>query len=248
MEKIKCIVLDDDLAFCERISMYASKHHQLELAGKFTDPDKAKKFLMENPVPLIFIDMEMPGITGIDFLKALSYKPYAIIITGHPDFAVKAFELEAIDYLLKPFNEERLYSAITKALVHMETKAKAAASEVLGKMISDVDDYFFVRSEQNYIKLQYKDVLYIEALQDFVQIYLKDKDKPIITLVNLKQLENTLSPIIFLRVHKSYLVNMNQITSLSGDSLMLGSKTIPIGPSYRDAVVEKIINNKVIKR
>ena len=248
MEKIKCIVLDDDLAFCERISMYASKHPQLELAGKFTDPDKAKKFLMENPVPLIFIDMEMPGITGIDFLKALSYKPYAIIITGHPDFAVKAFELEAIDYLLKPFNEERLYSAITKALVHMETKAKAAASEVLGKMISDVDDYFFVRSEQNYIKLQYKDVFYIEALQDFVQIYLKDKDKPIITLVNLKQLENTLSPIIFLRVHKSYLVNMNQITSLSGDSLMLGSKTIPIGPSYRDAVVEKIINNKVIKR
>ena len=248
MEKIKCIVLDDDLALCERIASYASKHEKLELAGKFINPEKAKKFLVENPVPLLFIDMEMPGITGIEFLSSLSYKPYAIIITGHPDFAVKAFELEALDYILKPFNEERFYSAVSRAAQAIETKTKAAASEVLGKMITYADDYFFVRSQQNYIKLRYKDVFYIEALEDFVRIYLIDTEKPVITLVNLKQLENSLSPAVFLRVHKSYLVNVNHITSVSGDSLTLGSKVIPIGPSYRNTVTEKIITNKVIKR
>ncbi len=248
MEKIKCIVLDDDLAFCERISLHASKHPQLEFVGKFTTPGKAKKFLVENPVPLLFIDMEMPGITGIEFLSSLSYKPYAIVITGHPDFAVKAFELAALDYILKPFNEERFYSAVGRAVQTIETKAKAAASEVLGKMITDAEDYFFVRSEQNYIKLRHKDVLYIEALEDFVRIYLRDKEKPVITLVNLKQLENTLSPAVFLRVHKSYLVNVNHITSIGGDSLMLGNKTIPVGPSYKNTITEKIISNKIIKR
>ncbi len=248
MDKIKCIVLDDDLAFCERIAGYVKKHSSLELAGKFTNPEKAKRFLLETPVPLVFIDMEMPGTTGIDFLNELPYKPYAIIITGHPDFALKAFELAALDYILKPFNEERFYSAVNRALDTIEMKNKAAATEALGKIISEVDDYFFVRSEQNYIKLKYKDVLYIEALEDFVQIYVKDKEKPVITLVNLKQLENTLSPNIFIRTHKSNIVNMQHVTSLSGDVLMLGSKVIPIGPSFKDVVVEKIMSNKIIKR
>jgi two-component system LytT family response regulator len=248
MEKIKCIVLDDDLAFCERIAAHVKKHLRLELAAKFTNPEKANKFLLENPVPLIFIDMEMPGITGIEFLNGLSYKPYAIIITGHPDFAVKAFELAALDYILKPFSEERFYAAVNRAIESIEVKSKAAATDALGKIISEVDDYFFVRSDQNYIKLRYKDVVYIEAMEDFVQIYLKDKDKPIITLVNLKQLENTLSASIFIRAHKSFIVNMNHVTSLSGEFLMLGNKTLPIGPSFKDIVSEKIMSNKVIKR
>jgi DNA-binding LytR/AlgR family response regulator len=248
MEKIKCIVLDDDLAFSERIALLVKKHSSLDLMGKFTNPEKAKKFLMEVPVPLIFIDMEMPGTTGIDFLNELPYKPHAIIITGHPDFAVKAFELAALDYILKPLNEERFYGAVNRALEILELRSKAAATDALGKIISEVDDYFFVRSEQNYIKLRYKDVLYIEALEDFVQIYMKDKEKPIITLVNLKQLENTLSPTVFIRTHKSHIVNMQHVTSLSGDVLMLGSKMIPIGPSFKEVVAEKIMSNKVIKR
>jgi two-component system LytT family response regulator len=248
MEKIKCIVLDDDLAFCEQIALKVTRHERLDLAGKFTNPDKAKKFLMEHPVPLIFIDMEMPGTTGIDFLKALPYKPYAIIISGHPDFAIKAFELDALDYILKPFNEERIYAAVNRAIDSIDTKNKAAASDILGKIITEADDHFFIRSEQNYIKLRNKEVLYIEALNDFVKIYLKDNDKPIIALINLKQLENTLPASLFLRIHKSYIINIEYVASIASDYLMLGSKMIPIGPSFKGAVTEKIISNKVIRR
>src|SRR6202789_2498738 len=217
MEKIKCIVLDDDLAFCEQIPLKVTRHERLDLAGKFTSPDKAKKFLMEHPVPLIFIDMEMPGTTGIDFLKALPYKPYAIIISGHPDFAIKAFELDALDYILKPFNEERIYAAVNRAIDSIDTKNKAAASDILGKIITEVDDHFFIRSEQNYIKLRNKEVLYIEALNDFVKIYLKDNNKPIIALINLKQLENTLPASLFLRIHKSYIINIEYVASIASD-------------------------------
>jgi DNA-binding LytR/AlgR family response regulator len=246
MEKIQCIILDDDLAYCERIASCVNGHKQLESAGVFTSPEKAGRFLMENSVPLIFIDMEMPGITGIDFLSALSYKPYAIIISGHPGFAVKAFELDALDYMLKPFSTDRFYTAVNRAIEHIELTNKA--SDAPDKMIPHADDYFFVRSEQKFIKLHCRDVLYIEALENFVRIYLKGQDKPTTTLINLKQIENTLSSSVFIRIHKSYIVNMNHITSLSGEHLMLGHKMIPIGPSYKNMVEEKVMGNKVIRR
>jgi two-component system, LytTR family, response regulator len=248
MEKLKCIVLDDDLAYCERVASYVSKHNLLELAGKFTDPEKARNFLTENPVPLVFIDMEMPGITGIEFLRTLFYHPYAIIITGHPDFAVKAFEIDAVDYIIKPFDPERFYIAVNRAIEHFETKTIAEASNTLDKTTIETDDYFFVRSDQAYIKLLYKDVRYIEALEDFVRIYIKDKEKPVITLINLKQLENTLPSSIFIRTHKSYIINMKHVTTLSLDSVFLEDKMLPVGPFYKDIVKEKIMGNKIIRR
>jgi two-component system LytT family response regulator len=248
MEKLKCIVLDDDLAYCERIASHIGKHNQLELAGKFIDPEKARIFLSENPVPLVFVDMEMPGTTGIDFLRTLFYHPYAIIITGHPDFAVKAFEIDAVDYIIKPFDPERFYVAVNRAIEHFVTKTKAESSSVSTKTATDADDHFFVRSKQNYIKIRYKDVFYVEALEDFVRIYIVDRGKPVITLINLKQLENTLPQSIFIRIHKSYIVNMNHVTALSQDFINIEDTMIPIGPSFKDIVKEKIVGNKIIRR
>ena len=248
MEKINCIILDDDLSYLELISSYLAESTQLEVSGKFSEPNKAKQFLLQNPVPLIFIDMKMPEITGIDFLKALSYKPYAIILSSFPDFALEGYEVNALDYVLKPFDEERFFAAVNRAIERIESKMKAAVTDTLKNMIKVGDGFFFIHSKQQYIKLYYKDILYVEGLENFVKIIVRDKLEPVISPVSLKIIENALPAEVFLRTHKSYIINMNHVTAIEKDGLKLGEVPIPVGPSYKDTVMKNLFKGNVIKR
>ena len=248
MEKIKCIILDDDLSFLELTSSYIDENKRLEISGKFSEPDNAKQFLLRNPVPLIFIDMKMPGITGIDFLKSLSHKPYAIILSSYPDFALEGYEVNTVDYVLKPFTEERFFAAVNKAVEQIESKTKAAVTDTLKNMIKVGEGFFFIHTKQQYVKLYYKDILYIEGLENFVKIIIRDKEEPIVSPVSLKIIENALPPEVFLRTHKSYIINMHHVTAIEKDGLKLGDKPIPVGPSYKDSVMQNLLKGNVIKR
>ena len=247
MEKIRCIVLDDDLAYCELISSYIEEHARLELVGKFTEPGKAKKFLSRNQVPLIFIDMKMPEITGIDFLHSIGYCPYSIILTSYPDFAMDGYRVKALDYILKPFAEERFFAAVNRALVRIDSKTKVVES-TSGNEVKTGDGFFFIHNKQQYVKLQFKDILYIEALQNFVKIVSLDKTEPVITNSNLKQLENTLPAESFIRTHKSYIVNINHVSIIEKDTSKIADIRIPIGPSFKEVIMKKLMKDTIRKR
>jgi DNA-binding LytR/AlgR family response regulator len=247
MEKIPCIVLDDDVINCELVASYIEETPRLELAAKFTKPAQASAYLMRNPVPLIFIDMKMPDITGIDFLRTLAYKPYAIILSSYPDFALEGYEVNALDYILKPFEEARFFAAVNKAVKIIDVNEKANATDTLKNIIKTGEGFFFIHTRQQYVKIQYKDVLYIEALENFVKIYTRDKEEPIIGLVNLKLIESSLPAEIFLRTHKSYIINMNHVNAMDQDNMKLENKLVPIGRAYKDVVMETVIRKNLIK-
>jgi len=247
MEKIKCIILDNDIINCDVVASYIEETSRLELVGKYTKPTKAAQFLLREQVPLIFIDMKMPEITGIDFLKALAYKPYAIIISSFPDFALEGYEVNAIDYILKPFSEERFFLAVNKAVKSIDSNEKAMAADTLKNMIKTGEGFFFIHTKQQYVKIQYKDVLYIEALENFVKIHIRDKKEPIIGLVNLKLIENSVSPEVFLRTHKSFIININHVTAMDLDNMKLENKLVPIGRAYKEIVMETVIKKNLIR-
>lgn len=247
MEKIPCIVLDDDVINCELVASYIDETPRLELAGKFTKPAEASTFLLRNPVPLIFIDMKMPEITGIDFLRALSYKPYAVILSSYPDFALDGYEVNALDYVLKPFTEERFFAAVNKAIKFIEVNEKATVTDTLKNIVKTGEGYFFIHTRQQYVKIQYKDVLYIEALENFVKIFTRDKEEPVIGLVNLKLIESSLPAELFLRTHKSYIINMNHVNAMDQDSIKLDNKLVPIGRAYKKSVMDTVIKKNLIK-
>ncbi len=247
MEKIKCIVLDNDIINCNVVASYLEEMPRMELGGKFTKPAKAAQFLMREQVPLVFIDMKMPEMTGIEFLRSLSYKPYAIIISSFPDFALEGYEVNALDYLLKPFSEERFFGAVNKAIHRIDANEKASATDTLKSMIKTGEGFFFIHTKQQYIKIHYKDVLYIEALENFVKIYLRDKPEPIIGLVNLKLIESSLSSEVFLRTHKSFIININHVTAMDTDNMKLENKLVPIGRAYKEMVMETVIKKNLIK-
>ncbi len=247
MEKIRCIVLDNDIINCEVVASYIEETTRVELAGKFIKPAKASQFLMREQVPLIFIDMKMPEMSGIDFLRSLSYKPYAIIVSSFPDFALEGYEVNAIDYVLKPFSEERFFSAVNKAIARIDANEKTSVANTLKNIVKTGEGFFFIHTKQQYIKIQYKDVLYIEALENFVKIHLNDKPEPIIGLVNLKLIESSLSPEVFLRTHKSFIINVNHITAMDLDNMKLGNRLVPIGRAYKEIVMETIIKKNLIR-
>ncbi len=247
MEKIKCIVLDNDIINCDVVASYLEETTRIELAGKFTKPSKAAQFLMREQVPLVFIDMKMPEMTGIDFLKSLTYKPYAIIISSFPDFALEGYEVNAIDYVLKPFTEERFFASVNKAISRIDAVEKASVTDSLKNMIKTGEGFFFIHTKQQYVKIQYKDVLYIEALENFVKIHTRDKPEPIIGLVNLKLVESSLSPEVFLRTHKSYIININHVTAMDLDNMKLDNRLVPIGRAYKEIVMDTIIKKNLIR-
>ena len=244
--KLNCIVVDDDFAYCELVSSFVEKHEKLELAGKYTEPEVALKHLSDESIHLMFLDMEMPGINGLELVKSLPDPPYVIFITSYKDFAIESYEVDAIDYILKPIEYARFCDAVNKAVERIETKMQATAIKEAIESIRAEQDYFFIRSDAQYIKIFYSDVLYVEAFTDFTKIY--TPTQTYMTLVNLKNIEASLPDTIFIRTHRSYLVNVQRISAMDASEIMLGERKVPIGLSFKDKVHARILGNKLIKR
>lgn len=248
MEKIKCLVLDVDLTFCELIASFIEEHPQFELIGKFTEPEKAKQFIMRNPVPLIFIDMKLPGITGIDFLRSLSYKPYAVFITSFPEHALESYDVNTIDYKLKPITEENFFAVLNKTVEKIGNKMNITANRNEAVPPKIHDEFFFIQTKNTYVKIFYNHILYVKAMENFVQMVVSNKEETINPHINLKQLESILPADFFLRVHKSYIVNINHVSGIGKKGLLIANEVIPTGNFNKEYIVNRIVKNTLVKR
>ena len=251
---INCIIIDDEPLAREGIANYVKEVDFLTLVETCENPVQLIKLLDEHPIDLIFLDIQMPKMNGLDFLKIVQKPPMVIITTAFPSYALEGFQLNVLDYLLKPITFDRFFKSVNKAKDYHQlvTKAVNPAGPVgpvgpVGNAGSQKDesaaDYFFIKCGSKYEKIQFDDILYVEGMQNYVTIYTR-KGK-FITLLYLKNLEENLDNKSFIRVHKSYIVSINKIEGIEGNEIFIQSHRIPISRNYREQVIEQVVSNKL---
>jgi len=231
--KLRVLIVDDEPLAQEVIERYLKNINELELVGKCSNALEAFEVLHNEHIDLMFLDISMPVISGIDFLRSLRMAPAVIITTAYPDFALQGYELDVIDYLVKPISLERFMKAVNKVIDRIK---KPAPVIVESKQIKA--DYMFVKCDQKLIKIRFNDIDYIEGMKDYVKIF--TTDRMIVTLHTMKFFENNLPSHIFIRIHKSYIVNVDAIKTISGNELEINQTRIPIGNSFKDNVLKHI--------
>lgn len=220
---IRCIVIDDEPLAIKLLKEYISKVSFLELATTFTDAIEAGKFLEKEKVDLLFLDIQMPDINGVRFYDGLRDKPMVIFTTAFSEYAVQGFDVNAIDYLLKPFEYDRFVKSVYKAKEYFEF---TRSQEIQLTSI-------FVKSDYQLVKINLKDVLFIEGLDDYIRIHLAG-NKTILTLMSLKAIAEKLPPQEFVRIHRSYIIPLSKIEKVSSKRVEIAGKEIPVGVSYAD--------------
>lgn len=224
---IKCIVVDDEPLAIEILESYIAKVPTLELVGTFRNALGAFSFLQDHPVDLMFLDIQMPKLSGIEFLKTLSHRPQVIITTAFRDYALDGFELDVTDYLLKPIPFDRFLKAVSRA--HTPTVAAPLANTAL-----PTDDYVYFKVDKKMVKTRVNDILFIESIKDYVKV--KTGDKEIITQQKISYLEESLPQASFLRIHRSFIVNVNRVDAYTATEVEIGKIQIPIGRNYKQDV------------
>lgn len=241
---IKCIAIDDEPLALRQICTYIGRIPSLELAAKFSNAIEAREWLLDNKIDLIFVDINMPGLTGVDFVRSLANPPMIIFTTAYSEYAVEGFKLDAIDYLLKPFGVDELQRSADKALSLFELRQlrdniSAQQSEVSEETSSD-KDYISVRADHKTSIIKVANIVYMESEGEYVRLHLNDGTK-LVTLFRLKNMESALPADMFLRVHRSYIINVNHISGYTKGRVFLDSDDyIPIGESYKEAFAELI--------
>ncbi|NUM32443.1 MAG: response regulator transcription factor [Bacteroidetes bacterium] len=224
---MKCIIVDDEPLALDVLENYIKKTPEIELATRCNNALEASEYLKSNKVDLMFIDIQMPEITGLDFVRGLSEPPLIVFCTAHPDFAVEGFELNAIDYLLKPVAYERFCKTIERVKEYLLLKLSKTVEQ------SDIEnDYIFIKSNQKQIKLSLDQILYIEAFADYIKLY--TAEKRYITLQTMKNMEQKMPKDKFIRVHRSFIAGIKNITSFNSTELEINGTKIPVGKSYKD--------------
>lgn len=232
---IKCIAVDDEPLALDIIKDYISRVPFLKLIKTFKDGMSVIEYLSSNPVDLLFLDIEMGGLTGTQLLKTLPKKPMVIMTTAYRKYAVDAFDLDVTDYLLKPFSFERFLKSVEKTCSLMKENHKIHDTD------PDEKDYFFVKSGYKMLKVNFADILYIEGMSEYIII--RTKAANIITLQSFKNIETTLPASGFVRIHKSYLVALDKIESIEGQNIIIAGKELPIGSKYKNRFFDAISLN-----
>ncbi len=236
---MKCIIVDDEPLAREAVQLLIDEVSDLTLIGSFNNAISAKKFLKDNSVDLIFLDIQMPNITGIEFARDIPKSALVIFTTAYTEYALDGYEVDAIDYLVKPIELDRFKKAVEKAISYRSL----LLTEEKENIENIEDEYVFVKSERRYYKINIKDILFIEGLKDYVIIQLENQR--IITKMNLKAIHERLPRSIFLRISKSYIVNSKHIDSFDNNDICIRAYEIAIGNSYRDAFFEEFVVNKL---
>lgn len=228
---MKCIIVDDEPLAIEIMESYVGKVEQLKLVATFRNAVSAFTFLQQNPVDLIFLDIQMPKLSGIDFLKTLKNPPKVIFTTAFRDYAIEGFELEVADYLLKPIPFERFLKAVAKVLHH----PVAASTPANGK--SDLNDnYVYFKVDKKMIKTRMSEILFIESIKDYVKV--RTAEKEIVTQQKISYLEESLPKEQFIRIHRSFIVNREKIDAYSATDVEIGKFHVPIGRNYKNDVMK----------
>jgi len=248
MTKLKCIAVDDEPLALDIIEDYVSKIPFLELVKRTENAIEALQLVQAGGIDLVFLDIQMPELTGIQFLKIANNKASYILTTAYSQYALESYDLNVSDYLLKPIAFDRFYKAVEK--VHNQNKLAEPVAVAPPTPVSapfsagnNVQDFIFVKTEHKIQKIQLDDILYIEGLKDYISIF--TKAERVITLQNMKKMEETLPKGQFVRVHKSYIISLDKIESIERSRISINGKMIPIGDTYRDEFFKHIDNKNI---
>jgi DNA-binding LytR/AlgR family response regulator len=239
MNKMKCLIVDDEPLAIDVIKSHLLGYDHLELVGTCTNAIQAAEKLKNNQVDLLFLDIQMPEVTGIDFVRSLENPPLVVFTTAYAEYAVEGFELDAIDYLLKPVSKERFDKAINKVSEYYDLKH--------GNKVDNTeleDDFIFVKANQKLIKVSYDEIMYVEAFADYVKIFIPEKR--IVTLQTMKNMEKKLPEDKFCRVHRSFIAGLKHIDSYNTGELEINGVKIPIGKNYKDRFMSIMKPNKIL--
>jgi len=238
---LKCIIVDDEPLALEVLEAYIERIEGLELVAKCENAVKAFDALKKLQVDLIFLDIQMPKLTGIDFLKVLNPAPKVIFTTAYREYAIESYELNVIDYLLKPIAFNRFMMAVNKAMDGSVEYDEGSSDE---SAVAPDDPYIFLKADRKMVKVYLKDILYIESLKDYVRI--KTPEKEIVSLQKISYLEQKLPEEFFMRIHRSFIVPIKKIEAFSNHSVEVGGKELPIGRNYKNQVLDVLNNDSSI--
>lgn len=238
-----CIVIDDEPLARKGMELLIKEIPYLQLETQFSNAIEAKEYVDNNEVDLLFLDIEMPGINGLEFIQSLKNQPLVILCTAYPQFALEAFELDVIDYLVKPIAFNRFFKAVEKAKEIFDLFSKSKFSTTIDEI---AEEFFFIKSERKLIKLFYKDIRYIRGLKDYVMVHTTN-DK-FITAMNIKTIHKQLPDKIFARVNKSTLINVDHLSSIDHDLIIMDKDEFTLGNTYKEHFLSTYIKDKLIKR
>lgn len=239
---MNCIIVDDEPLAREAIQMLIDSTDNLSLMGSFNGADSAADFLQRNQVDLIFLDIQMPGINGIELARTISKETFVIFTTAFSEFAIDSYEVDAIDYLIKPIKSERFQKAVEKAQIY----SKLFKTEQTNQIENITDDYFFVKADRKIFKIYFDHILFIEGLKDYVVIH--TGNQKVITAMNIKTIQEQLPQSMFVRVSKSYIINAKHIESVDNNTVYIGQNEIPIGNIYRDFFFNEFVTKRILSR
>lgn len=235
--KLNCIIIDDEPIARKGLREYVDEIEFLTCIASCENALKATSYINENKIDLMFLDIQMPRVNGIEFLKTIKHPPLTILTTAYPDYALEGYALDVIDYLVKPITFNRFLKASQRALEFFQLKAHAAQQQA---------DYFFVKCDRKFEKVFFRDVSHVEGLQNYAVIHVKGRK--LITYITLTSLENQLPKERFLKVHKSFLISLPHISAIDGDEIILDDVRVPISRSLREQVMSQILGSRLFKR
>lgn len=234
--KLRCIVVDDEPLARKGIREYIQDIEFLTHCGDFQNPLEASDYLKQNEVDLMFLDIRMPKLSGVAFLKQLENPPLVIFTTAYTEYAIESYELNVVDYLVKPISFDRFEKAVQKALEYFSFRVKSNPQA----------EYFFIKVNQKIEKLFFNEILYVEAMQNYCIIY--TRDKKLITYSTLIAMIEKLPAHRFIKVHKSFIVSIDKVNALDGNEIIIGASRIPVSRTLKDEVMTRILGNNLFGR
>jgi Response regulator of the LytR/AlgR family len=234
---ITVIAIDDEPLALQLVSGYIEKTPGLKLAGKFDNPLDASEFLANNQVDLVFVDIQMPDLSGIEFTRLIEKGPKVIFTTAFGKYALEGYKLEVIDYLLKPFSYEEFLASVQKALKLIRLEQNSL------QKVEANDEFLFLKSDYKIKRINFNDILYIEGLKDYVKVYVQNIPKPVLSISTLKLIESKLPESRFMRVHRSFIVNLGKIDTIERSRIVFGKTYIPVSDQYKEKFQEFLDRN-----
>jgi len=230
MLKLKCLAIDDEPLALELLEDNIRQLSFLELAGKCSNAMEAMKIMQEQEIDLIFLDIQMPGLTGLQFIQSMKIRPLIILVTAYEKFALDGFNLDVVDYLVKPVALERFIKASNKALDIYRINHHLSIPK------ESVPEYFFINVDYKMLKVEFNDIVWVEGFKDYLKMHLKSSSSPLVVRMSMKNMEEQLPPLYFIRIHKSYILSKKAITAVRKNSVYIDSLELPVGDMYKEQV------------
>ena len=238
LRTIRTIIIDDDKDWHDILKVLVDAHPKLELVGTYTSPIVAYNYIAQNEVDLILLDIEMPEINGLDFIKSMVKPPHVIFITAHPEFAVKSYEVNAVDYLVKPITAHRFLQAIEKVMLKW--------NDINALQTVNQEQFFFIRENNFFVKIDVNNVLFLRSMENYTQIVALDRTYTM--LMSLSAVEEQLPPSVFQRVHRSYVVNISKITLINKTELYINDYKVPLTRTFADKIMANLVKSHLITK